>query len=85
MCLEFSHVDVPLLKEAYDLYSFNIIPKLGKAIADDEASYQYLVQSIRRFPPREEFSAMLELARLHRIDCEILTGGVVALHSGFRL
>ena len=85
MCLEFSHVDVPLLKEAYDLYSFNIIPKLGKAIADDEASYQYLVESIRRFPPREEFSAMLQLAGLHRIDCEILTGGVVALHSGFRL
>lgn len=85
MCLEFSHVDVPLLKEAYDLYSFNVIPKLGKAIADDEASYQYLVESIRRFPPREEFSAMLKLAGLHRIDCEILTGGVVALHSGFRL
>ena len=85
MCLEFSHVDVPLLKEAYDLYSFNVIPKLGKAIANDEASYKYLVESIRRFPPREEFSAMLKMAGLQRVDCEILTGGVVALHSGFKL
>ncbi|KAK9821052.1 hypothetical protein WJX74_006479 [Apatococcus lobatus] len=85
MCLEFSHVDMPLLKEVYDLYSFNIIPKLGKAIANDEASYQYLVESIRRFPPREEFSAMLEIAQLQRIECEILTGGVVAMYSGFKL
>lgn len=85
MCMEFSHVDVPLLREAYDLYSFNVIPKLGKAIANDEASYQYLVESIRRFPPRDEFAAMLRIAGLQNIDCEILTGGVVALHSGFKL
>ena len=85
MCLEFSHVDIPVLREAYDLYSFNVIPKLGKAIANDEASYQYLVESIRRFPPRDEFAAMMKIAGLQRIDCEILTGGVVALHSGFKL
>lgn len=85
MCLEFSHVDVPVLKEAYDLYSFNVIPKLGKAIANDEASYQYLVESIRRFPPREEFTSMLQVAGLQNTDCEILTGGVVALQSGFKL
>ena len=78
-------MDVPLLREAYDLYSFNVIPKLGKAIANDEASYQYLVESIRRFPPRDEFASMLKLAGLQNVDCEILTGGVVAVHSGFRL
>ncbi len=85
MCLEFSHVDIPLLREAYDLYSFNVIPQLGKAIANDEASYQYLVESIRRFPPRDEFAAMLQIAGLQHVDCEILTGGVVALHSGFKV
>lgn len=50
LCLEFSHVSLPLLKQVYDLYSFNIIPKIGGLVAQDEASYQYLVESIRQFP-----------------------------------
>ena len=85
MCLEFSHVDVPVLKDLYEAYSFNVIPRIGKAIANDEASYQYLVESIRRFPDRQTFAGMLSIAGLEMVDCEILTGGVVALPSGFRL
>jgi len=85
LCLEFSSVDVPGLDRLYDLYSFNVIPALGRAVAGDAESYRYLVESIRRFPKREEFSAMLRAAGFARVSCQTMTGGIVALHSGWRL
>ncbi len=84
-CLEFSSVDVPVLDRLYELYSFNVIPALGRAVAGDAESYRYLVESIRRFPKREEFSAMLRRAGFGRVSCRTMTGGIVALHSGWRL
>jgi demethylmenaquinone methyltransferase / 2-methoxy-6-polyprenyl-1,4-benzoquinol methylase len=85
LCLEFSSVDVPGLDRLYDFYSFNVIPALGRAVAGDAESYRYLVESIRRFPKREEFSAMLRAAGFARVSCQTMTGGIVALHSGWRL
>jgi 2-methoxy-6-polyprenyl-1,4-benzoquinol methylase len=86
-CLEFSHVTNPLLKQAYDLHSFYIIPTLGEVVAKDRDSYQYLVESIRKFPPQEEFAAMIREAGFETIDdgYENLTFGVAAIHSGFKL
>ncbi|KAM4808505.1 2-methoxy-6-polyprenyl-1,4-benzoquinol methylase, mitochondrial [Rhinophrynus dorsalis] len=85
LCLEFSHVNNPLLSSLYDLYSFQVIPVLGEVIAGDWKSYQYLVESIRRFPPQEEFKAMIEDAGFFRVNYHNLTSGVVAVHSGFKL
>jgi demethylmenaquinone methyltransferase / 2-methoxy-6-polyprenyl-1,4-benzoquinol methylase len=85
LCLEFSHVDMPGLDRLYELYSFNVIPALGRAVTGDAQSYRYLVESIRRFPKREDFSAMLRAAGFARVKCETMTGGIVALHSGWRL
>jgi len=85
LCLEFSHVDMPGLDRLYELYSFNVIPALGRAVVGDADSYRYLVESIRRFPRREEFSAMLRGAGFGRVACRTLSGGIVALHSGWRL
>ena len=153
LCLEFSHVTVPGLRELYDAYSFNVIPQIGRCgplsvllacltvsaalcsasraelqrgmnvisgksacespasvvlricsmlrailscvtpkrthacrlVANDEASYKYLVESIRRFPDQETFSGMLEDAGLQSVNHENLTGGIVAIHSGFKL
>ncbi len=85
LCLEFSAVDVPGLDRLYDLYSFNIIPSLGRAVAGDAESYRYLVESIRRFPKPEAFSAMLRSAGFNRVSCRTMSGGIVALHCGWRL
>jgi demethylmenaquinone methyltransferase / 2-methoxy-6-polyprenyl-1,4-benzoquinol methylase len=85
LCLEFSRVDVPLLDKIYDAYSFNIIPEMGRLIADDADSYRYLVESIRRFPPPEAFADMIRAAGFARVDVSAMTGGVVALHSGWKL
>ncbi|KAM8797652.1 2-methoxy-6-polyprenyl-1,4-benzoquinol methylase, mitochondrial [Eudromia elegans] len=85
LCLEFSQVNNPLLSRLYDLYSFQIIPVLGEIIAGDWKSYQYLVESIRRFPPQEEFKAMIEDAGFLKVDYQNLTSGIVAIHSGFKL
>ena len=85
LCLEFSRVDVPLLREIYDLYSFNVIPALGRAIAGDAEPYRYLVESIRRFPRPEAFAGMMREAGLGRVSWKPLSGGIVALHSGWRL
>tara|TARA_B100001564_G_C20593082_1_gene648832 strand:- start:252 stop:989 length:738 start_codon:yes stop_codon:yes gene_type:complete len=85
MCLEFSKVKQPQLAKLYDLYSFHVIPKLGKMIASDEASYQYLVESIRMFPDQETFAAMIAEAGFANIKYVNLTGGVVAIHSGYKL
>jgi demethylmenaquinone methyltransferase / 2-methoxy-6-polyprenyl-1,4-benzoquinol methylase len=85
LCLEFSAVDVPGLDALYDLYSFNVIPTLGRVVAGDAEAYRYLVESIRRFPRPEPFAAMIGAAGFRRVSCRVMTGGVVALHSGWRL
>ena len=85
LCLEFSAVDVPGLDRLYELYSFNVIPALGRMVAGDAESYRYLVESIRRFPNPEAFAAMLRAAGLARVSFQKMTGGIVALHSGWRL
>jgi demethylmenaquinone methyltransferase / 2-methoxy-6-polyprenyl-1,4-benzoquinol methylase len=85
LCLEFSAVDVPGLDRLYDFYSFNVIPALGRAVAGDAESYRYLVESIRRFPRPEAFAAMLGAAGFRRASFQQMTGGIVALHCGWRL
>ncbi|XP_056134887.1 2-methoxy-6-polyprenyl-1,4-benzoquinol methylase, mitochondrial [Lampris incognitus] len=85
MCLEFSKVTNPLLARLYDMYSFQLIPVMGEVIAGDWKSYQYLVESIRKFPDQEEFKGMIEDTGFYCVQYKNLTGGVVALHSGFKL
>jgi demethylmenaquinone methyltransferase/2-methoxy-6-polyprenyl-1,4-benzoquinol methylase len=85
LCLEFSSVDVPGLDRAYDLYSFNVIPALGGAVTGDREAYRYLVESIRKFPKPEAFADMMRAAGFRRVSFQPLTGGVVAIHSGWRL
>ena len=85
LCLEFSSVDVPGLDRLYDLYSFNVIPAVGRAVTGDAEAYRYLVESIRRFPKPKVFAQMIEAAGFRRVSFEAMTGGVVALHSGWRL
>src|SRR5262245_40054443 len=84
-CLEFSTVDVPGLEALYDLYSFNVIPALGRAVAGDADSYRYLVESIRRFPKPKVFADMMQAAGFRRVSYRLMSGGIVALHSGWRL
>ena len=83
LVLEFSRPS-PLLKVPYDWYSFNVLPKLGAKIAGDEASYQYLAESIRMHPPQEELKALFETAGFKRVEYFNLTGGIVAVHRGYR-
>jgi len=85
VCLEFSAVDVPGFDRLYDLYSFNVIPALGRAVAGDAEAYRYLVESIRRFPKPEAFAAMMRKAGFARVSHRPMTGGIVALHVGWRL
>jgi len=85
LCLEFSTVDVPGLDRLYDLFSFKVIPPLGRAVTGDAASYQYLVESIRRFPKPNPFAEMVRAAGFSRVSWQSLSGGIVALHSGWRL
>ena len=85
LCLEFSAVDLPLLRQLYDAYSFAVIPRLGRLVAGDADSYQYLVESIRRFPEPEDFAAMIGAAGFARTSFTRLTGGIVAIHSGWKL
>lgn len=84
MCLEFSRVKNPLLSQAYDLYSFNVIPVLGKLIANDSESYQYLVESIRQFPDQDTFKSLIFEAGFRHVTYTNLTFGVAAIHSGFK-
>jgi demethylmenaquinone methyltransferase/2-methoxy-6-polyprenyl-1,4-benzoquinol methylase len=84
-CLEFSAVDVPGFDRLYEFYSFNVIPALGRMVAGDAESYRYLVESIRRFPHPQDFAAMLRGAGFGRVSVQSMTGGVVTLHSGWRL
>ncbi len=85
LCLEFSRVDVPVLDRLYDLYSFNVIPRMGQAVTGDGEPYRYLVESIRRFPPPGVFTDMIGQAGFRRVTHRSMTGGVVALHSGWKL
>jgi demethylmenaquinone methyltransferase/2-methoxy-6-polyprenyl-1,4-benzoquinol methylase len=85
LCLEFSTADLPGFAALYDLYSFNVIPTLGRAVAGDSDSYRYLIESIRRFPRPEAFADMVRAAGFARVSFQPMTGGVVALHSGWRL
>src|SRR3954468_13428432 len=85
LCLEFSVVDVPGLDRIYDLFSFKVIPPLGRVVTGDAESYQYLVESIRKFPRPNAFAEMIRAAGFSRVKFESLSGGIVALHSGWRL
>jgi demethylmenaquinone methyltransferase / 2-methoxy-6-polyprenyl-1,4-benzoquinol methylase len=85
LCLEFSHVDLPGLDRAYELYSFNVIPALGRTVAGDAEAYRYLVESIRQFPKPAAFADMMRKAGFGRVSFEAMSGGIVALHSGWRL
>jgi demethylmenaquinone methyltransferase/2-methoxy-6-polyprenyl-1,4-benzoquinol methylase len=85
ICLEFSDVSVPLLDKIYDYYSFNVIPELGRIIAGDLESYQYLVESIRRFPNQKTFCEMIEGAGFDNVKWRNLSGGIATLHSAWRL
>ncbi|MGZ3411395.1 MAG: bifunctional demethylmenaquinone methyltransferase/2-methoxy-6-polyprenyl-1,4-benzoquinol methylase UbiE [Xanthobacteraceae bacterium] len=85
LCLEFSSVDVPGLDRLYDLYSLNVIPALGRAVTGDADSYRYLVESIRKFPRPNVFADMIRAAGFRQVKFTSMTGGIVALHSGWRL
>ncbi|KAF5725955.1 2-methoxy-6-polyprenyl-1 4-benzoquinol methylase mitochondrial-like [Tripterygium wilfordii] len=85
LCLELSHVEVPVFKDLYDYYSFSVIPALGELVAGDRESYQYLVESIRRFPSQEKFASMIADAGFQKVEYENLVGGVVAIHSGLKI
>jgi demethylmenaquinone methyltransferase / 2-methoxy-6-polyprenyl-1,4-benzoquinol methylase len=85
LCLEFSAVDVPGLDRLYDLFSFKAIPPLGRAVTGDAESYRYLVESIRKFPRPNAFAEMIRAAGFSRVSWQSLSGGIVALHSGWRL
>ena len=85
LCLEFSRVDLPVFDRIYAAYSDAAIPALGKAVADDGPAYRYLVELIRKFPPPDRFADMVADAGFLRVEFTRLTGGVVAIHSGWKL
>lgn len=85
MVLEFSQLPNPMMQKAYDLYSFNIIPRMGQVIANDRDSYQYLVESIRQFPDQETFLGMVREAGFEQAKYRNLTMGIAALHSGWKI
>ena len=85
LILEFSHPVVPGLKPLYDAYSFSVLPWLGKVVAKDASSYRYLAESIRRFPTQDQLLAMMGEAGLEQCKYHNLSGGIVALHRGYRL
>ncbi len=85
LCLEFSTVDVAVLDRLYDLYSFSVIPRLGGLVVGDEEPYRYLVESIRRFPNQARFAALIERTGFARVAWRNLSGGIAAIHSGWKL
>ena len=85
LCLEFSSVDVPGIDKLYELYSFKLIPRIGETVTGDREAYQYLVESIRKFPKPPAFASMIEAAGFRRVSYTSMTAGVVALHSGWKL
>lgn len=84
ICLEFSKVNNEILGKIYDLYSFNVIPKIGKIVADDEDSYRYLAESIKKFPDQKTFKNMIEKAGFKNVAYQSLTFGTVAIHIGIK-
>ncbi len=84
-CLEFSTTEWPGFKDVYDAYSHKLVPKLGQAIAGDADSYRYLIESIRRFPPMPEFERMIRAAGFGHTKVEPILGGLVAIHSGWKI
>ena len=85
MCLEFSHVALPILEKPYDVYSFKILPWLGGQIANDLESYLYLAESTRKFPDQEQFKKMIKESGLTHVTYHNLSGGIVAIHSAWRI
>ena len=85
MVLEFSQIPVPLAQKAYDFYSYNVIPRMGKLIANDRDSYQYLIESIRKFPDQETFLSMVQEAGFENTNYRNLSLGIAALHSGWKI
>ncbi len=84
-CLEFSTTTWPGFAEVYDAYSHRLVPKIGKMIAGDEESYRYLIESIRRFPPMPKFEGMIREAGFAQTKVEPILGGLVAIHSGWKI
>jgi demethylmenaquinone methyltransferase/2-methoxy-6-polyprenyl-1,4-benzoquinol methylase len=85
LCLEFSECQVPLLDRLYDFHSFEVIPRLGQLAAGSAEPYRYLVESIRRFPNQEKFAGMIRDAGFERVTVRNLTGGIAAIHSGWKI
>lgn len=85
MCLEFSHLDLDVAQKLYDAYSFTVIPAVGKVVTGDGGPYRYLVESIRTFPKQQAFADMIEAAGFARVTWRNLTGGIAAIHSGWRI
>ncbi len=85
MVLEFSQLPNPAMQKAYDLYSFNVIPRMGQLVAGDSDSYQYLVESIRKFPDQETFAGMIRNAGFENVSYRNMTFGVAALHAGWKI
>jgi demethylmenaquinone methyltransferase/2-methoxy-6-polyprenyl-1,4-benzoquinol methylase len=83
--LEFSQIPNEMMQKAYDLYSFNVIPRMGQAIAGDRDSYQYLVESIRKFPNQETFLGMVKAAGFSQASYRNLSMGIACLHSGWKI
>jgi demethylmenaquinone methyltransferase/2-methoxy-6-polyprenyl-1,4-benzoquinol methylase len=85
LCLEFSEVDLPFLEQVYEAWSFKAIPPIGKMVTGDAEPYQYLVESIRKFPNQENFAAMIRAAGFERVSYRNYSGGIAALHTGWKL
>ncbi|MCL4768499.1 MAG: bifunctional demethylmenaquinone methyltransferase/2-methoxy-6-polyprenyl-1,4-benzoquinol methylase UbiE [Hyphomicrobiaceae bacterium] len=85
LCLEFSQCRVPILDDLYDWHSFAVIPRLGQLVGTGEEPYRYLVESIRKFPPQEDFAGMVRDAGFEQVAWRNLTGGIAAIHSGWRI
>ena len=85
LCLEFAHMDLDIAQKIYDAYSFTVIPAVGKIVTGDGQPYRYLVESIRTFPKQQAFADMIETADFQRVTWRNLTGGIAAIHSGWRI
>ncbi len=85
MILEFSKLPNPMMQKAYDLYSFNVIPKIGEIVVGDKDSYQYLVESIRKFPNQESFLSMVQQSGFENASYRNLSFGIAVLHSGWKI
>jgi demethylmenaquinone methyltransferase/2-methoxy-6-polyprenyl-1,4-benzoquinol methylase len=85
LCLEFSKVGAPVLDELYERFSFSVIPKIGGFVAQDEDSYRYLAESIRRFPPQAKFAKMIQKAGLGQVKVRNLSAGIAAMHSAWKI